>query len=136
MSFADLTSQTLRGLLSLTEKREKLLEELKKLEDEILHAYSAEVPQSKPLKVKHGRRIPTRRGIVEAKTPGKKGKRETLKESILAALKTAGSEGMAVKDLSAKLGVKNKNVHVWFSSTGKAMKELKKVGTGRWALQA
>jgi len=68
--------------------------------------------------------------------PAKKGKRGALKELILAELKTAGSKGVSVKDLSAKLGVKNQNVHVWFSTTGKTVSGLKKSGPGRWELQA
>jgi len=37
----------------------------------------------------------------------------------------------AVKDLSSKLGVKNQNVHVWFGSTGKKLKGLKRGAVSR-----
>jgi uncharacterized protein YjcR len=52
--------------------------------------------------------------------------------NILAALQKAGDEGLAVKDLAAALGVKSRNIHVWFSSTGRKVKGLTKVGAGRW----
>jgi hypothetical protein len=50
----------------------------------------------------------------------------------LAALQKAGDEGVAVKDLAAALGVKSQNIHVWFSSTGRKVKGVTKVGAGRW----
>ncbi|MGC1482078.1 MAG: hypothetical protein WA771_16385, partial [Chthoniobacterales bacterium] len=62
------------------------------------------------------------------------GKRGALKGQILGLLEKAGSEGMAVKDIAEKLGVKNQNVHVWFSTTGKKVDGLSKVGEARYAL--
>ena len=55
-----------------------------------------------------------------------------MKDAIVAELKKAGTVGVTVKDLSAQLGVKNQNLHVWFSSTGKTIKGIAKVGPGRW----
>jgi predicted transcriptional regulator of viral defense system len=63
------------------------------------------------------------------------GRRGALKARILAALRTAGDKGVAVKELSAKLGVKNQNVHVWFSSTGKKLGTIQRVGAGRYRLK-
>jgi hypothetical protein len=40
-----------------------------------------------------------------------------------------------VIDLSKKIGVKNANVHVWFSSTGSKLPEIKKVGKGHYKIQ-
>jgi predicted transcriptional regulator of viral defense system len=50
-------------------------------------------------------------------------------------LRTAGDKGVAVKELSAKLGVKNQNVHVWFSSTGKKLGTIQRIGAGRYRLK-
>ncbi len=66
----------------------------------------------------------------------RRGKRGALKEKILTALKAAGDKGVAVKELSAKLGVKNQNVHVWFSSTGKKLGTIQRIGEGRYRLKA
>lgn len=60
-------------------------------------------------------------------------KRGALKEFILKELQAAGKAGVAVKELSERLGVKNQNIHVWFSSTGKSL-GARKVGRGRYAL--
>jgi predicted transcriptional regulator of viral defense system len=40
-----------------------------------------------------------------------------------------------VKELSSKLGVKNQNVHVWFSSTGKKLGTIQRIGAGRYRLK-
>jgi len=56
-----------------------------------------------------------------------------LKERIVQTLKTAGKSGVTVKDLAAKLGKGYGNVSVWFHTTGKAVKEIKKVEPGRFA---
>src|SRR6185503_16177041 len=56
-----------------------------------------------------------------------------LKEQILGTLKSAGKSGATVKDLAAKLGKSYGNVSVWFHTTGKGIKEIKKVVPGRFA---
>jgi len=68
-----------------------------------------------------------------AKTGSKRG---ALKGDILKLLAAAGPEGVSVKDISSALGVKNQNVHVWFSTTGKKMPEIGKVGEARYAYKA
>jgi hypothetical protein len=56
-----------------------------------------------------------------------------LKEQIVGSLKAAGKSGETVKDLAAKLGKGYGNISVWFHTTGKGMKEIKKVEPGRFA---
>ena len=56
-----------------------------------------------------------------------------LKERIVGTLKTAGKSGATVKDLAARLGKAYGNVSVWFHTTGKGIKEIKKVAPGRFA---
>jgi hypothetical protein len=62
---------------------------------------------------------------------GKRGKR--LKEGLLKTLEAAGTGGMTVKDLSAKLKVKPGNVFSWFYTTGKKIKGIKKVGEAKYS---
>ncbi|SRR6266487_4657947 len=59
--------------------------------------------------------------------------RAPLKERIVQSLKTAGKSGTTVKDLAAKLGKSYGNISVWFHTTAKGMKEIKKVEPGRFA---
>ncbi len=73
-------------------------------------------------------------GRPPGRPPGRKGRRgKRLKESLLKTLKSAGAEGITVKDLAAKLGVKPNNVFSWFYTTGKKVSGIKKVGEARYA---
>jgi hypothetical protein len=76
--------------------------------------------------------------------PAKRGKRSTrplskrgeLASRILGALKSAGKEGLKVRQLADKLGVKYKNLFIWFATTGKKNKAIKKVGEAHYRLDA
>lgn len=59
-----------------------------------------------------------------------------MKEAILQELKKAGAEGVAIKDLSNKLGVKYKNLYIWFVTTGKRTPGVEKAGPARYRLAA
>ena len=85
---------------------------------------------SKPLEVKAPE--PKVRRAESKSAPFSRGaksgqRRGALKDSILAELQKAGGAGLAIKDLSAALGVKGQNLHVWFSSTGRKVKGITKV---------
>jgi len=66
----------------------------------------------------------------KARTPG-----PPLKERIVQTLKTAGNSGATVKDVAAKLGKSYGHISVWFHTTAKGIKEIKKLEPGRftWA---
>ena len=59
--------------------------------------------------------------------------RAPLKERIVQTLKTAGKSGVTVKDMAAKLGKNYSNISVWFHTTAKGIKQVKKVEPGRFA---
>lgn len=147
MSISNLSSAGLRQLISLVEKRDALTAELAKIEKALSEAVSGGVPAAAPKAKAAGKGRKARKvsaakpaaapaakaPVVKAPArPAKKGKRGALKASILEALKAAGPAGLGAKELSTKLGVKNQNIHVWFSTTGKAVKGLKKSKTGTW----
>ena len=56
-----------------------------------------------------------------------------LKERIVQTLKMAGKSGLTVKDMAAKLGKSYGNISVWFHTTAKGIKEIRKVEPGRFA---
>lgn len=62
-----------------------------------------------------------------APKPGR-AKRGALKDTIISMLKGAGKTGLSVKDIAAKTGIKGANIHAWFFTTGKKIKEIQKVG--------
>ncbi len=72
-------------------------------------------------------------GRTTAKSNGKPSHRGQLKEQIIRNLQAAGKSGVAVKDLAAKLGRSYGSISVWFHSTAKGVKEIKKVAPGRFA---
>lgn len=139
MDLSKITTSTLEALVKLTKKRDMILDELKRIEAAIASAYSGR--KSEPsVRRKKGRGRRRSAPAVQAKAAKLSGalaggRRGALKARILAALRTAGDKGVAVKELSAKLGVKNQNVHVWFSSTGKKLGTIQRVGAGRYRLK-
>jgi hypothetical protein len=56
-----------------------------------------------------------------------------LKGRIIRGLRAAGDKGVMVKDLAGKLGKSYGNISVWFHTTGKRIKEIKKVAPGKYA---
>ena len=141
MDLSKITTSTLEALVKLTKKRDMVIGELKKLEGAIAGLYGGRKsePES-PVRRRRGRG--RRRATSTYETKAAKvtearggGRRGALKARILTALRAAGDKGVAVKELSSKLGVKNQNVHVWFSSTGKKLGTIQRVGAGRYRLK-
>jgi len=63
----------------------------------------------------------------------KRPRRGQLKERIIRVLRAAGNSGLAVKDVATKLGTSYGNISVWFHTTAKGVKEIKKVAPGKFA---
>jgi len=123
MDISLINSQSLLHLLSLTEKKEELLQILEQIDAEIHRTVqgrvSVEVITSRPA---IARQAPA--AIKPAAKPAKKVKAARsggLKDRILDLLDAAGSAGLRVKDIAAKLGAKPANISVWFSTTGKGL---------------
>jgi hypothetical protein len=62
------------------------------------------------------------------------GRRGALKDKIIGALKQAGSSGVRIKDLSKDLKVPNRNLQVWFATTGKKTPGIKKIAPGTFKM--
>jgi hypothetical protein len=132
MQNTELTVQSLKQLMNLTQRKEQLLKEITKIEDLIKSALGGgAAPRGrKPGKAK--------KAAKSAKAPKSAGKprgrkrRGSLGKKILAALESAGAKGVKVADLANAIGVKGPNLHVWFATTGK--KHTKKIGRGHYKL--
>lgn len=147
MSLSNLSTAGLEKLIALVKKREDLQAEIANIEQQLSAALgeTTSAPVAKAPGAKRGRRKGStvkaapvakeapKAAAAPAARSAKKGKRGALKEAVLAALSSAGPAGLGVKDLSNQLGVKNQNLHVWFSTTGKTVKGLKKTKAGTWA---
>lgn len=118
MSLSSLTSAQLHQLIELVKEKEALQAKLAQVERSLSDLESGEVTKDEaPAK----RRGPRRR------------RRVALKDGLLKTLQAAGKEGLSVKELAASLKAKPASVSVWFYTTGKKIKGIKKVGKARFA---
>jgi hypothetical protein len=120
MSLSDLSSASLKRLVELVAEKEATQAKLEKIQSTI-----EELVNGSPAA-----------GIRGGKAPAKKrGKRRggKLKDRLLKALESAGKAGMTVKDLAVAVKAKPTSVSVWFYTTGKKIKSVKKVAPGRYA---
>lgn len=68
------------------------------------------------------------------KSAGKQ--RGHLSAAVEDALKAAGKDGISVGDLATTLAVNPRNLFVWFATTGKKNKAIRKVSPGHYRLQS
>ncbi len=142
MDLSLINSQSLLRLLALTERKEELLSIVDEIDaaiiDTLRGGVTVEVLEvaTKPVSAALA---PTSAAAQKAPAKlaksrkAKAGKSGSLKEKILALLEAAGSEGLRVKDIAAKLAAKPANISVWFSTTGKKL--ATKVEPGRYAVK-
>lgn len=135
MSLANLNSSSLRSLIKLTERKEALALEIEKIEAQLSSLILGKPLSSGKRRGRPAKSSTSAKSKLKAGKPAKRAKRGALKTKIYAALRAAGDVGMKVPDLSKKIGAKSQNVHVWFSSTGKKLPEIKRVGKGHFKLQ-
>lgn len=130
MDLSHITSQSLRRILTLTERKDELVKLVAELETEISKVLSgvaapivkaAKAPKAAPVRKS---RQPRSSG---------KGKSGGLKGKILSVLESAGAEGLKIKEIAAKVGAPAANVSVWFSTTGKKLTQ--KLEPGRYAVK-
>ena len=149
-TFADLSLQQLKQGVAIREKIESLEKELSRIigggpgtpktgapaphRKKRKMSAEARARISARMKARWAKRKGTKR---VAKPVAAKGKGRSpgapMKEQIVGTLKSAGKFGATVKDLAAKLGKSYGNISVWFHTTGKGIKEIKKVGPGKFA---
>jgi hypothetical protein len=145
---AELSLQQLQQAVAIREKIEDLEKELDRIVGGRPSTARAAVPRRKKRRFSAAARAKLSASM-KARWAKRKGKTRVtrlasargttqssgtpLKERIVGTLKSAGKSGVTVKDLAAKLGKSYGNVSVWFHTTGKGMKEIKKVEPGRFA---
>jgi hypothetical protein len=140
MNITNISSNALKNLIKLTQRKEGLLNEIQKIESQLASLITGKPARTtgkrrgRPAKAKKAGRPAKAAKATKGRSSAKRAPRGQIKKKILAALKAAGDAGMKVTDLSKKIGVKNANVHVWFSSTGKKLPEIKRVGKGHFKL--
>jgi hypothetical protein len=118
MSLSSLTSVQLHRLIELVKEKEAIQAKLAQVERSLDSLQSGTATNEKPPAKKRG---PRRR------------RRAALKDALLKKLLAAGKAGLTVKELASSLNAKVASVSVWFYTTGKKIKGIKKVGKARFA---
>ncbi len=121
MKLTQITSAQLNEIARLVQEKEGLKKRISEIDRRLL-SLPAEGRSGRGGAVTTRGRIPGRGG----RHPGK------LKAAVLDALASAGSEGLSVKELSAKLGVKANNLYSWFYTTGKKVAHLARSAEGKY----
>lgn len=130
MDLSHITSQSLRRILTLTERKDELVKLVAELETEISKVLSGvAAPIVKVTKA------PKAAPVRKSRKPRSSGKVKAggLKGKILSVLESAGAEGLKIKEIAAKVGAPAANVSVWFSTTGKKLTQ--KLEPGRYAVK-
>ena len=129
MSLSNLSSAQLAHLIGLVKEKESLQTKLDRINAELT---ALETGKAAPKK--RGRKPGRPAGVKTKVAKGRKSKRgKRLKAPLLKALSAAGSSGITVKELAAKLKVKPGNIFSWFYTTGKKISGIKKVGEAKYA---
>ncbi len=117
MALTDLSSSQLQQLIQLIKEKEALQAQL----DKVNHSLAT---------LESGRAVSKGSDVV--KRPFRRRRRIRLKDGLLKKLQAAGKEGITIKDLAASLKAKPASVSVWFYTTGKKVKGIKKVGRAKY----
>ena len=121
MNLSQLTASELRQLAKLVEAKEALLARAAKI-DRQLAAFGGGQPQPAP-------------GPAPKRPAKKRAKHGQVKNAILSLLKQSGKTGIAVKETAGKLGVGVNRIHTWFYIARKSLKQIKKMGPGKYCWQ-
>jgi hypothetical protein len=127
MALSNLSSAELAQLIGLVKEKEALQSRL-----DHVNAQLSALESGKPVPKKRGRK-PGRPAGIKVATGGKTRRGKRLKAPLLKALSAAGSSGITVKELAAKLKVKPGNIFSWFYTTGKKISGIKKVGEAKYS---
>ena len=134
MDFLKINTAVLRQMLKLSERKEALIDELKKIEAEIFSHLNGHSKNTSVSTAKKDRPVHQKKSS-KAKTDSKRAPRGMMKDQIFQALTEAGAAGIKVPELAEKIGAKSANVHVWFSNTGKTLPEIERLGAGHFRLR-
>lgn len=132
MDITSLTSSDLKRISALLKDKEKLQAQLDKI-NAALRALGGGAPAAKPARASAA---PAPAAAPRAKKAGSRkatAGRGALMDQIVKELQEAAGKGVHIKDLSTRLGVKVANLRVWFLTTGKKIKAIRKVEKATFA---
>ncbi len=125
MDFSTIALSDLKRLVPLIEERDAVTARLAEINNALsgLNGSSKATPTTKPV---------SKAKAAVTKKPAK-GRKGAIKDAIVKILQEAPSSGISVENIAKSVGKKSAAMHVWFYTTGKSIKEIKKVGRGIYA---
>ena len=133
MNIESITSASVRALAVLVERHEKLRSQMEEVQSQLTSLLGGSLPSEG--KARKGRPPKSVMSTPKQERRTRRQKPGSLKERILAVLRASGEPGITVADIASKLSVPKAHVHVWFSTTGKRLVEVRKVEPGRFRIQ-
>lgn len=121
MNLTTLTAADLKKITGLMKEKESLLSQIARI-----NAGLAAFDDAEPVKAPKGKS--TRKAGAKVKRAA----RGSVKAATIELLKQAGTAGITVSEIAAKLGARYGQVFNWFQATGKGIKEIKKLGPGKF----
>ena len=139
MDLTNIHISTLHKMLKLSERKEELLKDLKELEEQIF-SHLPHRPNLIPSKLQIPKKQTHTTSQKSSQTPepagsSKRASRGSMKTMILEVLQQSGPAGIKVPEIARQIGVKNANVHVWLSNTGKKLAEIERIGAGLFRIR-
>lgn len=134
MKLTSLTAADFKKIQKLLTRKEKLAAQIARVDQQLEQFESGSTPK----KTAKGRRKAKRKAkrAPAAKSSARRRRpRGQLQAKIISALKAAGSAGLHVKDIAAKVKRKDNHIRTWFYTTGKKVKNIKTAGPARYRWQ-
>lgn len=136
MSLTRLTTADLKSIARIVERKEALQVQIAEI-DKQLNAYDsgAALTSAGGKGKKRGRPSGKAGMIAPLKgAPRERNKRGTIEKGVLAALKQAGKAGMHVAQIAEKAEAKLPSVRMWFQTSAKKIKGIKKIAPATYRL--
>lgn len=133
MDLTKISASEFSRILKLLQRKEELMAQIAAIDHELQGGGGATAPVAKK---RLGRPPGTGKKAKSVEASGGSPRRGAVRDAIIGLLEGAGSEGISVKDIAAKLGKPAGHVHTWFSTTGKGIPSIRRLGGGRWGWAA
>ncbi len=141
MDLTKISSSEFSRILKLLQRKEELITQIAAIDRELQGGTTTAATSSAdaPVAKKRLGRPPGSGRKPKAKAAGGGGgspRRGAVRDAIVGLLEAAGSGGISVKEIAAKLGKPVGHVHTWFSTTGKTIPSIRRLGGGMWGWAA
>jgi hypothetical protein len=139
MDLTKISASEFSRILKLLQRKEELMAQIAAIDHELQGGSATAAPVAKKRLGRPpgaAKKVKTAESSDVAVAAGAGPRRGAVRDAIIALLEGAGTDGISVKDIAAKLGKPAGHVHTWFSTTGKSIPSIRRLGGGRWGWSA